>query len=385
MKMEKINVIILDDSLDERFEIENILTNINYISMSVSPESIVEAREILASKPADVAILSRNFNGDGYAAAEVISTISPGTAMIILEKELSEDVMTKVIQSGIRDVVKKPINPSKLVDSIYKAHQLMKSRMPAPNAQGESPLDGSVYGQIFSVFSTKGGAGKTFLAVNLATMLAEKTGKKVALLDFDFDYGSVALALDLEPANTVNELAKAIRTLQPEDLIGYITPHRSGVDVLATATIPQPSDGVGPEEVQLILKAIQRAYDYIVIDMPSRFYSAINAGFIHADKLFLVVNPEVEAVRNLKSALGTLAEISYPKAKLSLVVNKYSPKSELKEKDIESALGMEAAYLVGSDDQVSSSLNQGTPYISLNPKSTLRKAIERMAGDIINR
>lgn len=382
--MDKIKVIVLDNNLEERFDIENSLANVDYIEMARTPDDFEEAQAIIDSDLVDVILISGNFDGDGYEVAEKLSTEFIDKATIMIEKEINEDTMYKAIFSGAKDVVIMPVKPNKLVDSIYKANKLTKKRLESQRKSNVTKKKKSGYGQIFSVFSTKGGSGKTFFATNLAISLLKNTNKKVVLLDFDLDYGNVTLALDIVPKFTINDIIDDIKNIDSDYIETFLTNHESGLKVLASSKEPNNNDFVNGEHIQIILKALQSAYDYVVIDMSSRFYDATNPAFIFSEKLFLITTPEIMSVKNIKGAITTLTDFNYPKNKINIVLNKISKSSDIRSNDIEKILGYDILYKVPEDYQkVTASLNQGIPYVQKYPRSEIGKSFSGIVSNIV--
>lgn len=383
--MERIKVIILDNHIEERFSIEDILTNIEYISLSASPDTLEEAMSLIDAHNIDVILISRDFCNDGYGAASKIEAEFLDKASIMIESELNEDTMYKAMQSGARDVILMPIKPSKLVDSISRVSQLSKKKAESHASKSANERKKSVgFGQVYTFFSTKGGTGKTFLALNLAIALQMKTDKKVALVDLNLESGNAALALDLQPKYTIGDIIDDIKNLAPEYLETFMTKHASGLKVLSASQEQHSSEFISAEHIQTILKSLQSAYDYIIIDMPSRFYEPINPAFVFPEKLYVVTTPEILSVRNTKGAIVTLTDFNYPKSKIKVVVNKHMKAGEIKTADIEKTLGYEVSYTVADDYlKAISSMNQGFPYVVKHPKSDTAKNIQLMVKDIL--
>ncbi len=381
--MDKIKVIILDNNLEERFDIENSLANVDYIDLARTPDDFEEAQAIIETDFVDVILISRNFDEDGYIVAEKLSTEFVDKATIIIEKEINEDTMYKAIFSGAKDVILLPIKANKLVDSIYKANKLTKKRLEYQKKAIISKKKKSGYGQVYTVFSTKGGTGKTFFATNLAITLLKETGKKVVLLDFDLDYGNITLALDIIPKFTINDVIDDLKNLDSDYVETFLTKHESGLRVLATSKDSNSNDFINSEQIQTILKALQSAYDYIIIDMSSRFNDATNPAFVFSEKLYLITTPEIMSVKNIKGAITTLTDFNYPKNKISVVLNKFSKNSDIRSSDIEKIIGFDILYKVPDDYlKVTASLNQGIPYVHKYPRSEIAKSFINIVKSI---
>jgi pilus assembly protein CpaE len=239
-------------------------------------------------------------------------------------------------------------------------------------------------GKIITVFSTKGGVGKTFISTNLAVSLAQHTKEKVVLVDLDLDFGNVALALNLVPRYTIADVINEIRNLDQELMEGYLVPHRSGIKVLAANAQPQTTDFVNAEHIEFMIKVLQSTFDYLVIDMPARFHEPVDPVFQLTDLLLLVTTQEVSTIRNIKASLAALNSWSYPQHKIKLVLNKAESHSDIKIKDVETTLDRSLFGMVPAEYKpVSSSLNKGIPAVLLYPRAKVSRGIQKLTHGIL--
>ncbi len=381
--MEEISLIIVEDDLEERANISDILSQVDYIKVIGEADSAEEILEALVTFTPDVLLIGAYIPGDGYQLAEKVSSMYPDITMIIIERELQEETFRKALFAGAKDVIISPYTPSKLVDSIYNSVQLEVKRQVVQSSSAPRVKQGH-QGQVITVFSTKGGVGKTFVSVNLAVSLAKETKGKVVLLDLDLDFGNVALALDMLPRYTISDVINEIPEFDPDSLESYLFPHSSGVMVLPVNANPQGSDLIAYEQVDRILRMLQSVYDFVVIDMPPRFSEPINSAFELADILVMVATPEVSTVRNIKTSLLALSELNYPKKKIKLILNKAESRGEIKPKDVEATLNHGLYGILPVDHKLScSSLNKGIPLVLLYPKAKISRSFQDLAGKII--
>ena len=153
--------------------------------------------ELLGRSPMDILLMGSGRGGERYAFAEKVSTQYPGTGIIMMEEALLEETMHNALFAGAKDVLIKPIEPEKLMNAIYRIHQLQEKKVALQQETPQKKTRKSELGQVYTVFSTKGGVGKTFVSINLAASLAKHTEKRVVLVDLDLDFGNAALALNL--------------------------------------------------------------------------------------------------------------------------------------------------------------------------------------------
>jgi len=381
--MDNIKTVVVYEDKDERENIIDMLTNVEYIEVAGEAESVDEALEVIDETGPEVVLIGALIPGDGYKLAEKIAEEIPGLTMIMIEDELKEETMRKAIFAGAKDVLIYPFTPSKLVDSIYRSHQMEKKKQTFQRDKMPKARRKSRQGQIITVFSTKGGVGKTFVAANLAVALAQHTGDKVVLVDLDLDFGNAALALNIIPRYTISDIINEIRNLDQDLIESYLIPHRSGIKVLPANAQPQMAEFINSEHIELILRVLQSAFDYVVIDMPARFSEPVNPAFQAADMLLLITTPEVATVRNIKASLVALNELNYPKAKVKVILNRMEPRGEIKPKDVETTLNHNLYSILPADYKlVNSSMNKGIPVMLLYPRAKISRAFQELARQV---
>lgn len=381
--MDKIKVFVVEEDIEFRNEVEEMLANVDYITLAGESVSLKDAVGQLERNGVDVVLMGAIEEGDTYLAAEKLYAEFPETAIVILEEKLSEEIMHRAFIAGIKDIVIKPVVPSKLVDSIFNANNFLKTKAPAKKDNGIKSKTG--LGHVFTIFSTKGGVGKSFIAVNLAVALAKLSGKRVALLDFDLDFGNIALALNIVPKYTVSDVVDEIMNVDQHYIENYLIPHDSGIKVLPSNTQPMINEFINAEDIDIILRTIQSVFDYVVVDMPGRFYKPVNPAFAVADRLLIVTTPEMSSVRNVKAALAMLKELNYPRTKIRLILNKVDRRDAIKYKDVETTLGYDIFAAIRADyARAAASMNIGIPVVTRKVGSVISRDINHLAKKLID-
>lgn len=382
--MENIKVLISEISQEQRNHITDILSNVEYIKIVGEADSIEGTLKKLEEKHADVILIGCNISGDGYKAAEMISLEYPEVAIVIIEENFKEDTIHKALFSGAKDVLVYPFTPNKLVNTIHRSHELLKKKLILHRDNTSKIKKQSNLGNVITVFSTKGGVGKTFISTNLAVALQKESGKRIVLVDLDLDFGNVALALNITPKFTLSDVVNDIKNIDQDLIESYLIPHESGVKILAANSKPQITEFINAEHIHIILRTLQKAFDYIIVDMPARFYEPVNPSFAIADSLFIVTTPEIATIRNVKSALTTLNDLNYPKSKIKVILNRADSKSLIKTKDVEATLNEVIYGSINFDYKTAiSSLNEGITVVEKNTKNGMGKEFMNIAKKII--
>lgn len=238
-------------------------------------------------------------------------------------------------------------------------------------------------GEMIVFASAKGGVGKTVISVNLAVAFAEK-GFSTCILDGNLQFGDVNLALDLQPKLTISDLVQDINSIN-NTLPNYLQTHESGVRVLSAPTKPEYADLVAVSTLQIICRKILEQNDFLIVDL-SAGLSENNIRFMElADKVFIVTDLEMAALKNTKTMIKTLDVLEMNK-KISVVVNRQDMESIIKAKDAAALLEMENLFYVSNDFKVvSKSFNIGIPFVISKPKERISNEINIMASKITNK
>lgn len=383
-KVENIKVLIVEILQEHRSNIIDILSNVEYVKIVGEADSIGETFKKLEEKNADVILIGANVSGDGYKVSEKINSEFPEVSVIIIEENFKEDTIHKALFAGAKDVLVYPFTPAQLVNTIYRSHELLKKKAVINRGSTSKVKKQAHLGNVITVFSTKGGVGKTFIAINLAVAIQKETGKRVVLVDLDLDFGNASLALNIEPKFTLSDVVDDIKNIDQDLMESYLIPHESGIKVLPANAKPHISEFINAEHIEIILKTLKKSFDYILIDMPARFYEPVNPAFVIADNLFMVTTPEISTIRNVKSALITLNELNYPKSKIKIILNRADSKGFIKTKDVETTLNQNIYGIINVDYKAAiSSLNQGVSVVQKNIKSGMGKEFRNLAKKII--
>jgi pilus assembly protein CpaE len=314
---------------------------------------------------------------DGLAAAEKLIGDRPEIGAILIAPELSTDMFRQALRAGIRDVLPAPVDTSQLADAVRRVVETLSAARPTTSAFGEP---GSDLAHVITVFSTKGGAGKSVIAANLAVVLAKRSDKPVVLVDADLQFGDVAVMLKLAPQHTIVDAVGSIDRLDPSLLQNLLVRHEpSGVFVLPAPLEPAFADQIGADEMVRIVEMLRTFSAYIVVDTPAYFNDVVLGLIEVSDDVLLVAGMDIPNIKNVKIGLQTLRLLNTPMSKLRLILNRANSKVKLDVGEVERTLQVKADSLIPSDVVVPQSVNKGTPVVLDAPKSGVARAVEQLA------
>jgi Flp pilus assembly CpaE family ATPase len=233
-------------------------------------------------------------------------------------------------------------------------------------------------GKVVTVFSPKGGSGKTVLATNLA-VAAARSGQETLLVDLDLQFGDSALTLAVAPRATITDLAASAGDVDGEKLKAFVTTDpRTGVAVLPAPQRPEEADMIGQAELAAILRAARNAFDAVVVDTGPLFDAAVLAALDHSDQLLLVSNPEVTSLKNVRIGLETIDRLGFDRERVSLVANRLGAAGGVGRTDIEQALDAKIAFGLPDDPEVPAAINRALPVVVADEDSRFARAIAEL-------
>jgi pilus assembly protein CpaE len=237
-------------------------------------------------------------------------------------------------------------------------------------------------GKIITVFSPKGGTGKTVIATNLAAALAKEDGRRTLLLDLDLQFGDAAIMLGIEPEKTIFDFVNAPGELDPDKLAGYTTKHKTGLDILPAPLRPEDAELVTEAKLGRLLEVARACYDVIVVDTSPFFHGPMLATLDQSDDLLLVCGLDVPTIKNVRLSLQTLQLLSFPVERVRVVLNRANSNVGMKKGEVEAALETKIRFEVPSD-RVPLAVNRSNPAVLSDPKSDFGRAVREMAKNLL--
>lgn len=239
-------------------------------------------------------------------------------------------------------------------------------------------------GEMIAVCSAKGGVGKTLLSVNLAVALSKKN-IQVTLVDGDFQFGDVSLAMDLHTTFSIKDVIEEINKLDEYSLANYLNRHESGVKVLAAPERPEYADLITQPIISKVLDLLLTQNDYVVVDNGVGLQDKSLSIIEKADHVLLVTNLEMTTLKNTKLMLETF-DILGLRHKVQVVINRSTMESVIEATDVPEILGEENPLFIPNDFGIASqSLNIGVPFVINQGKTEIAKAVYKMAEQLSSR
>ncbi len=239
--------------------------------------------------------------------------------------------------------------------------------------------------QIITVFSNKGGVGKTFISVNLSVSLA-LAGHKVLLVDLDFQMAQdMARMMNLAPKFSIVDLFSEMGDPSDEQkmLPKFVTAHTSGLDFVPAILNIKQAGHIGPENMKMFIRLASAEYDYIILDAGKALSETLITVFDNSNLILLIVTPDILSVYQTRWTLDVMQSLHFPMKMVKVVLNRSESRGGVAWQEVRAALPVEIfAHIPSEGRTVGMALNRGIPCVMDSPKSKVSEAFKRLAGQI---
>jgi len=380
----KIHVLIVDDVAETRENIRKLLQfekDIEVVGAEGSGRGGISAAKEL--KP-DVVIMDINMpDMDGITATELIRQEDTATQVVILSVQGDPNYMRRAMLAGARDFLTKPPAVDELTSAIRRAGKMAhdereKAVIPhsvsSAAAGGLSGRDG--VGKIIVVYSPKGGAGATTVAVNLGVSL-QSDDEQVVIVDGNLQFGDVAVFLNEQVRNSVLDLAVRADELDNELLDDVLITHSaSGMHVLAAPPRPEFAENVSGAQFKKVLEYLRNKFSYIIVDASSTLTDVILGAMDVSDIIILISSQDIPSIKNARLFLDLAEVLGIDRVKILFVMNQYDKRIGITPEKVGESFKHEViGILPVSERVVLKAINRGVPFMLEDQSQPIAKSI----------
>jgi len=306
------------------------------------------------------------------ALEHLMGRIGSQPPVIVVMQNFDPATVRTLMQMRIADFLVKPIIPVELVRTCARV-----AAGPVNAKESEA--------EIITFLPAVGGAGVTTLAVQTAMMLLNRHdgGKtKTCLVDLDFQHGTCADYLDLEPRLDLGEIETRPERLDRQLLEVMLSHHPSGLAVIAAPNRPAEMRSFDTKVVTRLLDMVSAHFDFVVFDMPRTWFSWTDSVLLGSNRLFIVTEMTVPGLRLAKQLVEAVRERLAEGAKPQVIVNRFVQKmlsSGLRKSDIEQVLGDSfAACIPNNYGLVREAIDRGVPLDEIMPGNKITAELKAL-------
>lgn len=372
--MQKISALILSDEYSTNEVLKLFVSefdNINLIDCPTQPELILATLTEMQNKSIFLVDLSNN-KQEKLDLILKVSQQCPNCKVLALSDNPTVDLIIRIMRAGAKEFVPIPILKNEFFDSLNK----IISQFEEPKKNNKC--------KIISVFSNKGGIGKTSLATNLALELSKITKESVALIDMNFQMGDITTFLDLKPSFNISYMLENIDKINETFLLSTLEKYKnSSLYILADPPYFKQADNIQPKQITKLFNTLKETFSYIIVDAEASFDGKNIAALDNSDLILLVTVANIPALRNTQRCLELFEKLGYDKNKTQIVVNRYMENDEIKEDDVEKVLSKSVYWKIPNNYfALMTAINKGVPVSSINANTNIAQSYRDLAQHI---
>lgn len=281
------------------------------------------------------------------------------------------------------DIRPRPDFEGLVADDMAAPHQPFADVTELPDAEPAAvdwefpPLPDGVPSEAIAIVAPKGGQGKTTLAVNLATGLAETAPNSVVLVDADLQFGDITAMLNLTPERTIVEAASDSAA---DELVlkTALTHHDDGFFVVASAPSPELGDRITSAALGQLIQRLRESFRYVVVDTTPGLGEGTLVTLEHVTDAVFVSNMSVAALRATRSEFQMLTTLGLMPSNRHIVLNQVDKMSGLTVGDAENLIGAPIDVEVPKSSAVLLAANRGIPLIHDDVRDGAARAVRSL-------
>ena len=291
----------------------------------------------------------------------------PGTIVVALGDQNDVELFRALISAGIADYIVKPITADAIDAALENA-----AEQPAATESTED-------GKIIAFIGAHGGVGSTALAVNSAWTIAEESQKQVAIVDLDLKFGSVSLAMDIEPGRGLREALQNPGRIDGLFVAGAAININEKLYVLGSEEPVEDNVKFEAEALDILLRELCRNFDIVILDIPRNIASDL-APVLKDATVVVVSDMSLVGVRDTLRISG-FAKRTATDGKVLTVINRAGAdkKAQIPKAEFEKGIEAKIDILIPEDTKVmATASHSGKPVSAVAKRARVTGAIREL-------
>ena len=352
----------------------------NAIELTIVPGHIAACGDTLDVAGATVVVvdLDAGREAEMQAVTRLMARVQTWPPVVAVTQSFDENVARTLLQMRVADFLVKPVAAIDLVRACARVSQ-------SSHAGSAAPTEAKIYTFLPAV----GGAGVTTLAVQTAMLMLNSGGPRVkpstCLLDLNFQNGTAADYLDLEPRLNLAEIEPRPDQLDRQLLEVMLSYHASGLAVIAAPNRPAEMRSFDPDVVTRLLDLVSANFDYVVFDMPRTWFSWTDSVLLGSNNLFIVSETTVPSLRHAKQLVAAIKERLGEGPNPQVIVNRFEHRmfsSGLRRGDLVQTLSVTPSQRAIPNDYslVREAIDRGIPLDEVQARQQDHRGVEKNDG-----
>jgi pilus assembly protein CpaE len=291
-----------------------------------------------------------------------------GASVMVLGTVNDVNYFRRIMRTGARDYLTKPVELDTLSEIFVRLEQ---------------PGDGvTPKGRVVGILGARGGVGVTTIAINTGFIMAERLGRRTALVDMDIYAGNIALALDIEPTRGLREAFDDPERVDETFLQNAMAKFGKGLHVLATEEAFDDTVRMTDEKVLMLADTIRANFDMAIMDIPRHFVMREPALFSRFDDIVIVGELTLQSLRDCNRLMKLMA-VRNRQAKVHVVANQVPAKPDVTVKEFEAGLEAKLRCVLPHDPKTLTRMTlKGQPLVSGDAKHKIVADLHRLSIEL---
>ncbi|MBR1977180.1 AAA family ATPase [bacterium] len=300
-----------------------------------------------------------------------ILMLFPSTKIVATSYTASSSLIVKAFKAGVKEFLIKPLIKNDFSEAVSKLAKQIKN-----NIKENSKC------KVITVFSNKGGIGKTAIATNVAYEIAEMSKEKVALIDLNLQLGDISTFLELAPSFNAAYVINNLDKIDKNDILSAFEKYRdSSLYVLSDPQNLTEAQAVKGSDITRLLNVTKEIFSYIIIDISTNFDEKTIATLDNSDLILLPMILNLPSIRNAQRCFEVFKKLNYHKDKIKIIANRVIENDEVKIEDVELALKQPVYFKIPNNySTIIGAINKGYAVSEINQSSNISKSFRKLAA-----
>ncbi len=301
-------------------------------------------------------VIMLDLDSDPDVALDIVAKMctSVTTTTMVYSKNSDPKLAIRTMRAGALEYLLLPFERGAVAEALDRAVTAQHEKAITTPVEKVLPIE-EAPGQLHVFVGSKGGAGVTTVACNMAIALAQNSHQNVLLIDFALPIGDAALCLGISAGYSTEDALGSIDRMDASSLQDLVVRHRSGAFVLAAPT-KVPEIEFSKDAIDKLIAIARREFDHVIVDVGSRIDAAAKALFEDASTIFLVTQAGISELRNANHLISQFFAEGNPN--LEIVINRFDFRfvEAVNEDVIAKALGRPVNWKIPDDQDAASAL-----------------------------
>lgn len=345
--------------------------------------------------PGTIVLLDSPISPDSTASEDLAALEGwlrqrPQLNVLLLSEDSSKALLMRAMRAGVREVLSLPLETAELAQTLQRWSERAAAQTgPSSTAGTAAPAAASQPqarpGRLVAFMGCKGGNGTSFVAANMAHIMANEFGKKCAFVDLDLQCGDASFYLG-SGANkhSLSDLTRQIDRLDVQLLASCLHAVTPRLNLLAAPHSLENAMAINPHDIEKVLTLVRSLHEHVVVDLPRNLNALTLKVLDMADVVYIVMQSQTPDVRDAQRLVNMMRALGLNETKLRLLVNRYKPRGWVSLPELEKAVGLKVQQSIPSGPEwVDESLHIGQPLSVVNDHNAVIHALREATGALL--